>query len=111
MGKKKTKMVQKEKKKKHVRTLEVSSYHTGDIRPYSPELMAESKAKLALLAKADEAGQSGGGGGGDRDGGRGGGGGGRRGGGRGKERQECHGGHGGERGRGEERRGRGREEG
>merc|ERR1711966_14756 len=52
--KKKTKMVQKEKKKKHVRTLEVSSYHTGDIRPYSPELMAESKAKLALLAKADE---------------------------------------------------------
>merc|ERR1719319_1319234 len=47
-------MVQKEKKKKHVRTLEVSSYHTGDIRPYSPELMAESKAKLALLAKADE---------------------------------------------------------
>merc|ERR1711966_453343 len=61
--------------------------------------------------RADEAGQSGGGGGGDRDGGRGGGGGGRRGGGRGKERQECHGGHGGERGRGEERRGRGREEG
>merc|ERR1711966_121067 len=52
--KKKTKMVQKEKKKKHVRTLEVSSYHTGDIRPYSPELMAESKAKFALLAKADE---------------------------------------------------------
>merc|ERR1711966_490551 len=45
---------EKEKKKKHVRTLEVSSYHTGDIRPYSPELMAESKAKLALLAKADE---------------------------------------------------------
>ncbi|KAL7534489.1 hypothetical protein ACHAXR_006880 [Thalassiosira sp. AJA248-18] len=52
--KKKTKMVQKEKKKKHVRTLKVNSYNVGTIRPYSPEIMAESKAKLETLAQADK---------------------------------------------------------
>eukprot|EP00578_Thalassiosira_sp_NH16_P024911 CAMPEP_0181101292 /NCGR_PEP_ID=MMETSP1071-20121207/13671_1 /TAXON_ID=35127 /ORGANISM="Thalassiosira sp., Strain NH16" /LENGTH=966 /DNA_ID=CAMNT_0023184123 /DNA_START=90 /DNA_END=2990 /DNA_ORIENTATION=+ len=52
--KKKTKMVQKEKKKKHVRTLKVNSYNVGTIRPYSPEIMAESKAKLDKLAQADK---------------------------------------------------------
>mmetsp|Transcript_30409 Transcript_30409/g.63681 ORF Transcript_30409/g.63681 Transcript_30409/m.63681 type:complete len:960 (-) Transcript_30409:54-2933(-) len=52
--KKKTKIVQKEKKKKHVRTLQVKSYYTGPIRPYSPEIMAESKAKLELLAQKDK---------------------------------------------------------
>ncbi|KAL7501065.1 hypothetical protein ACHAWT_009136 [Skeletonema menzelii] len=52
--KKKTKTVQKEKKKKHVRALSVSSYHVGTIRPYSPEIMAESKAKLDALAQKDK---------------------------------------------------------
>jgi len=52
--KKKTKTIQKEKKKRHVRTLKVNSYNVGTIRPYSPELMAESKAKLETLAQADE---------------------------------------------------------
>merc|ERR1711957_233952 len=53
--KKKTKKVtvQKEKKKRHVRALKVESYHVGAIRPYTPTLMAESKAKLATLAQAD----------------------------------------------------------
>jgi len=52
--KKKTKMVQKEKKKKHVRTLDVNRYNVGRIQPYSPEIMAESKAKLATLAQKDK---------------------------------------------------------
>jgi len=52
--KKKTKTVQKEKKKKHVRTLSVDRYNVGNIRPYSPEIMAESKAKLDTLAQADK---------------------------------------------------------
>jgi len=54
--KKKTKKVtvQKEKKKRHVRALKVESYHVGSIRPYTPTIMAESKAKLATLAQADK---------------------------------------------------------
>ncbi|KAL7472426.1 hypothetical protein ACHAXS_012758 [Conticribra weissflogii] len=52
--KKKTKIVQKEKKKKHVRTLQVKNYYTGPIRPYSPAIMAESKAKLEMLAQKDK---------------------------------------------------------
>jgi len=52
--KKKTKTVQKEKKKKHVRALSVNSYHVGTIRPYSPEIMEESKAKLDALAQKDK---------------------------------------------------------
>ncbi|KAL7544481.1 hypothetical protein ACHAWF_007870, partial [Thalassiosira exigua] len=52
--KKKTKMVQKEKKKRHVRALKVNSYNVGRIRPYSPEIMAESRAKLETLARADK---------------------------------------------------------
>ena len=46
-------MVQ-EKKKKHVRTLTVNSYNVGSIRPYSPVIMEESKAKLATLAQKDK---------------------------------------------------------
>ena len=52
--KKKTITVQKEKKKKHVRALKVDSYHVGTIRPYSPEIMEESKAKLNALAQKDK---------------------------------------------------------
>jgi len=52
--KKKTMMVQKEKKKKHVRALKVNSYNVGTIRPYSPDILAESQAKLAQLAQADK---------------------------------------------------------
>lgn len=51
---KKFKTVQKEKKKKLVRTLKVNSYNVGSIRPYSPETMAESMAKLETLAQADK---------------------------------------------------------
>ncbi len=43
-----------EKKKKHVRALKVDSYHVGTIRPYSPEIMEESKAKLNALAQKDK---------------------------------------------------------
>ena len=43
-----------EKKKKHVRALSVNSYHVGTIRPYSPEIMEESKAKLDALAQKDK---------------------------------------------------------
>ena len=43
-----------EKKKRHVRPLKVSSYNVGSIRPYTPEIMAESKAKLEMLASADK---------------------------------------------------------
>ena len=43
-----------EKKKKHVRVLSVNSYHVGTIRPYSPEIMEESKAKLEALAQKDK---------------------------------------------------------
>lgn len=50
----KTETVQKEKKKKHVRTLKVISYNVGPIQPYSPEIMAESIAKLATLAQVDK---------------------------------------------------------
>ncbi|KAL7444942.1 hypothetical protein ACHAXH_008260 [Discostella pseudostelligera] len=52
--KKKTKTIQKEKKKRHVRPLKVNSYNVGSIRPYSPEIMAESKAKLEMLAAVDK---------------------------------------------------------
>lgn len=43
-----------EKKKRHVRPLKVKSYNVGSIRPYTPEIMAESKAKLDMLAAADK---------------------------------------------------------
>ena len=52
--KKKTIMVQKEKKKIHKQTLVVESFHVGNVRPYGPELMAESKAKLAELERKDK---------------------------------------------------------
>ncbi|KAL7483429.1 hypothetical protein ACHAW6_009074 [Cyclotella cf. meneghiniana] len=52
--KKKTKKIQKEKKKKHVRSLRVSTYNVGSVRPYTPAIMAESKAKLEMLAQKDK---------------------------------------------------------
>merc|ERR1712038_2243258 len=52
--KKKTITVQKEKKKVHKRTLKFDSYHSGSIQPYSADIMAESKAKLAELARKDK---------------------------------------------------------
>jgi len=42
-----------EKKKVHKKTLEVEAFHVGNVRPYWPELMAESKAKLAELERKD----------------------------------------------------------
>ncbi|EED89924.1 heat shock protein, partial [Thalassiosira pseudonana CCMP1335] len=44
----------KEKKKKIVRALKVDNYHVGSIRPYSPEIMEESQAKLGMLAQKDK---------------------------------------------------------
>merc|ERR1712216_682324 len=52
--KKKTISVEKEKKKVHKRKMTVKSYHVGSIRPYSEEIMAESKAKLDELARIDK---------------------------------------------------------
>jgi len=52
--KKKTKLVQKEKKKVHKRSLTVETYYEGRIQPYSEETMAESKAKLAEMARLDK---------------------------------------------------------
>jgi hypothetical protein len=52
-AKKKTVVVQREKTKVHKQTLEVESFHVGNVRPYWPELMAESKAKLAELERKD----------------------------------------------------------
>ena len=43
-----------EKKKRHVRALKVNTYNVGHIRPYTPEIMAESQAKLERLAQADK---------------------------------------------------------
>lgn len=43
-----------EKKKVHKRKMTVKSYHVGSIRPYSEEIMAESKAKLDELARIDK---------------------------------------------------------
>lgn len=51
--KKKTIKVQKEKKRVHRRPLVVKSYNVGRIQPYSEELVEESTAKLAALAKKD----------------------------------------------------------
>jgi len=49
-----THLQSQEKKKRHVRPLKVNSYNVGSIRPYSPEIMAESKAKLEMLAAVDK---------------------------------------------------------
>jgi len=39
----------------HKRTLDVARYHVGKVKPYTPEFMSESKAKLELLAARDKA--------------------------------------------------------
>jgi len=46
--------VSKERKRTHRKALIVESYHVGRIQPYSPELMAESKAKMEELARKDK---------------------------------------------------------
>ena len=51
---KKYKSVEKQKKKVHRKSLEVKSFHVGRIRPYSAEVMAESKEKLLELARVDK---------------------------------------------------------
>lgn len=38
----------------HKRVLSVSSYHIGAVKPYSEEIMAESRAKLHELARVDK---------------------------------------------------------
>jgi hypoxia up-regulated 1 len=42
-----------EKKKLYKRTLDISSYHIGSVKPYTAEIMAESVAKLKELAQRD----------------------------------------------------------
>jgi len=51
--KKKTIKVEKEKKKLHKRTLSVTVYHTGRLRPYSDEIKVESLEKLDELTRID----------------------------------------------------------
>lgn len=46
--------IQKEETKIHKRILTVKSYHTGRVKPYTPEVMAESRAKLDELAFNDK---------------------------------------------------------
>lgn len=48
------KKVQKEHKRLHKRILRVISYYTGRIKPYSHEVMEESRTKLNELARKDE---------------------------------------------------------
>ena len=52
--KKKKVMVEKEKKKVHRRSLDIETYYTGKIRPYSEEIMEGSKTKLLELARRDQ---------------------------------------------------------
>jgi len=53
--KKKTKVIEKEKKRTLKRKLDVTKYHTGRIQPYSPAVKAYSKSKLEELAAKDKA--------------------------------------------------------
>lgn len=46
--------VEKEKKRTHKRALSISSHHIGAVKPYSDEIMAESRAKLNELARVDK---------------------------------------------------------
>ena len=50
----KTETVEKIKKKIHRRSLKVSAFHVGRIRPYSTQVMADSVAKLAELTRKDD---------------------------------------------------------
>lgn len=53
--KKKKKIMQEvEKKRIHKKALTVKTYYVGKVQPYSPELLEESKAKLAALAATDK---------------------------------------------------------
>ena len=38
----------------HKRTLDVKVYHSGQVKPYTSEIMSESKDKLAELARKDK---------------------------------------------------------
>jgi hypoxia up-regulated 1 len=44
----------KEKKRVHKRALTIQAYHVGRVQPHTPELIAESKAKLLELAQNDK---------------------------------------------------------
>jgi hypothetical protein len=46
--------VKKEKKKVHKKSLTVKTYYVGRVQPHSPELLAESRAKLLELAAKDK---------------------------------------------------------
>merc|ERR1712176_318004 len=52
--KKKTKMIEKEKKKTHRKSLDVESYHVGKIQPLSKDLIDEYKTNIAALAELDK---------------------------------------------------------
>mmetsp|Transcript_4451 Transcript_4451/g.8050 ORF Transcript_4451/g.8050 Transcript_4451/m.8050 type:complete len:743 (-) Transcript_4451:48-2276(-) len=52
--KKKTKVIEKEKKRTHKKTLTVEAYHVGKIQPLSKELMEEYKFNLAELKRKDQ---------------------------------------------------------
>eukprot|EP00536_Pseudo-nitzschia_multiseries_P018803 jgi/Psemu1/248917/estExt_Genewise1.C_31490002 len=51
---KKTKMVEKEKKKIHKKSLDVESYQVGKIQSLSKDLIEEYKSNIALLAELDK---------------------------------------------------------
>lgn len=51
--KKKTKLVEKEKKRTHRRSLDVDTYYNGKIQPLSKDLVQEYKGNIAELARLD----------------------------------------------------------
>jgi len=52
--KKKTKLVEKEKKRTHKKSLDVASYHVGKVQPLSNDLIEEYKSNIATLAELDK---------------------------------------------------------
>jgi len=52
--KKKTKLVEKEKKRTHRKSLDVETYYVGKIQPLSKELKEEYKLNIAELARLDK---------------------------------------------------------
>mmetsp|Transcript_26036 Transcript_26036/g.57351 ORF Transcript_26036/g.57351 Transcript_26036/m.57351 type:complete len:940 (+) Transcript_26036:118-2937(+) len=52
--KKKTKMIEQEKKKTHRQPLQVETYHIGKIQPLSQDLIEEFKSNIAMLAELDK---------------------------------------------------------
>merc|ERR1712086_841596 len=51
---KKTKLIQKEKKKTHKKSLDIETYHVGKVQPLSNDLIEEYKSNIATLAELDK---------------------------------------------------------